>query len=62
MGQFDEIGYDLRRGKTGIERRGETPKMVLQQPPCRVTSRKWSEKRESFCSLLEGKSARTRPL
>lgn len=28
VGQFDEIGYDLRRGKTGIERYGETPKMV----------------------------------
>jgi integrase len=30
VGQFDEIGYDLRRGKTGIERYGETPKIVWQ--------------------------------
>jgi integrase len=28
VGQFDKLGYDLRRGKTGIERYGETPKMV----------------------------------
>jgi integrase len=28
VGQFDKIGYDLRRGKTGIERYGETPKLV----------------------------------
>ncbi len=28
IGRFDEQGYDLRRGKTGIERYGETPKMV----------------------------------
>ncbi len=26
--QFDESNYDLRRGKTGIERYGETPKLV----------------------------------
>ena len=30
VGQFDKDGYDLRRGKTGIERWGETPKMVWQ--------------------------------
>lgn len=30
VGQFDEIGYDLRRGKTGIQRYGETPKIVWQ--------------------------------
>ncbi len=28
VGLFDKLGYDLRRGKTGIERYGETPKMV----------------------------------
>jgi integrase len=28
VGQFDKLSYDLRRGKTGIERYGETPKMV----------------------------------
>ncbi len=28
VGQFDETGYDLRRGKTGMERYGETPPMV----------------------------------
>jgi len=28
VGQIDEEGYDLRRGKTGIERYGETPPMV----------------------------------
>jgi len=28
VGQFDEIGYDLRRGKTGIERYGDTPRIV----------------------------------
>jgi integrase len=27
-GQIDEETYDLRRGKTGIERYGETPKLV----------------------------------
>lgn len=26
--QFDSASYDLRRGKTGVERYGETPKMV----------------------------------
>ncbi len=28
IGQFDEKGYDLRRGKTGVDRYGETPKLV----------------------------------
>lgn len=28
VGQIDREGYDLRRGKTGIERFGETPPMV----------------------------------
>jgi len=28
LGQIDEISYDLRRGKTGIERFGETPPLV----------------------------------
>ena len=28
VGQFDEESYDLRRGKTGIERYGDTPKLV----------------------------------
>ena len=27
-GQFDRISYDLRRGKTGIDRYGDTPKLV----------------------------------
>ncbi len=28
VGQFDKKGYDLRRGKTGVERYGETPPLV----------------------------------
>jgi len=28
VGQIDEIGYDLRRGKTGIQRYGSTPRLV----------------------------------
>ena len=28
VGDFDDEGYDLRRGKTGIERYGEMPKLV----------------------------------
>ena len=28
LGQFDQKSFDLRRGKTGIDRYGETPKMV----------------------------------
>ena len=28
VGQFDQKGYDLRRGKTGVERYGETPPLV----------------------------------
>jgi integrase len=31
VGQIDEKSYDLRRGKTGIERFGETPSMVWKQ-------------------------------
>lgn len=30
VGQIDKKGYDLRRGKTGIDRYGETPTMVWQ--------------------------------
>lgn len=28
VGQFDKVSYDCRRGKTGIDRYGETPKLV----------------------------------
>lgn len=28
VGQIDKIGYDLRRGKTGIQRYGSTPRLV----------------------------------
>ena len=28
VGQIDKKGYDLRRGKTGVERYGDTPPMV----------------------------------
>jgi integrase len=41
VGQIDKQGYDLRRGKTGIDRYGETPAMVwsaiaayLKTEPC----------------------------